>query len=121
MSTQKRISVYLDADLADAIRRLAYWSEKTIPEIILPGVEKEIRKYERVHGPLKPIPSGKSIRKGRPRTGSVYDRARLLAYNLGVPISEVIREDIEKQIKRFERDRGPMKPIPTRKNPGKRK
>ncbi|HQQ01214.1 MAG TPA: hypothetical protein PLY86_22380 [bacterium] len=121
MSTQKRISVYFDADLADAIRRLAYWTEKTIPEIILPGVEREIRKYEKVHGPLKPIPSGKSIRKGRPRTGSVYDRARVLAYNLGIPISEVIRGDIEKQIKRFEKEKGSMKPIPPRKNPGKRK
>ena len=121
MSGHKRISVYLDEDLADSIRRLAYWSEKTIPDILLPSLEREIRKYEKDHGPLKPIPSGKSVRKGRPRSGSVYERARMLAYNLGVPVSEVIREDIEKQIKRFERDRGPMKPIPTRKNPGKRK
>lgn len=112
MSPHRRITLNLDSVLIEKIRQLAYWTEKTIPDIILPGVEREIKKYEKAHGPLKPIPRGKAVRKGRPKTGSVYDRARMLAYNLGISIAEVIGGNVEKQIRAFEKEHGPMKSIP---------
>jgi hypothetical protein len=66
-SRRERVTLHTTAELADRMRRAAYWLPGvTIASLCEAALKAELARVEKEHGALKPIPPGEAVPTGRP-------------------------------------------------------
>ena len=48
------------------LRRMAFWEDRRLSEIVLAAIENYIDLYEGEKGKYQPIPDGETVQRGRP-------------------------------------------------------
>lgn len=51
-----RTTLILNKDLMEKIKALAYWERLLIKDVVEEAIEEKIKRYEKQHGEIKPIP-----------------------------------------------------------------